>query len=64
MSRFGAISHPALCLVPFHWHGMCYAHLMDMPDRAQLLGAGPKTIHSAQRGRAKGVGPSDGVDEP
>src|SRR6516164_6702035 len=39
---------------------MCYAHLMDMPDRAQLLGAGPKTIHSAHRGRAKGVGPSDG----
>src|SRR5262249_15789978 len=23
---FGAISHPALCLVPFHWRGMCYAH--------------------------------------
>jgi hypothetical protein len=22
----GQISHPALCSVPFHWRGMCYAH--------------------------------------
>jgi hypothetical protein len=23
---FCAISDTALCLVPFHWRGMCYAH--------------------------------------
>jgi hypothetical protein len=36
---------------------------VDMPDRGSYWGP-VQTVHSAQRGRAKGVRPSNGVDEP
>jgi len=35
---------------------------VDMPDRGSYWG--PGSVHPAQRGRAKGVRRSDGVDEP
>ena len=52
-------------VVPFHWRGMCVAHhVVDMPDRGQLLGAGPKQSILLNVAALRASVRQMGVDEP